>query len=79
MQNGHPNQPRFDRQFKWNGCEQVVKFSTNFVRRFADASEMRASDAQAKFTLHNNRVGRIVSFNLLSGNHTFPELVVGFR
>jgi hypothetical protein len=58
MQNGRPT--GYDGQFKWDGCDHVVKFSTNFVRRFVDATEMGASDGKAKFTLHNNRVGRIV-------------------
>lgn len=62
MQNGQiRNASRYDARFKWDGCDQVVKFSTNFVRRFIDAAELRVSDAKAKFNLHNNRVGRIVS------------------
>ncbi|XP_035713384.1 protein Wnt-2b [Folsomia candida] len=54
------NASRYDARFKWDGCDQVVKFSTNFVRRFIDAAELRVSDAKAKFNLHNNRVGRII-------------------
>lgn len=47
--------------FKWKGCDEDLKFSTSFVRRFADAQEHNLRDIKAITTRHNNRVGRYVS------------------
>ncbi|ODM96021.1 Protein Wnt-2b, partial [Orchesella cincta] len=47
-------------EFKWKGCDEDLKFSTNFVRRFADAQEHSLRDIKAVTTRHNNRVGRYI-------------------
>ncbi|CAL8077939.1 unnamed protein product [Orchesella dallaii] len=47
-------------EFKWKGCDEDLKFSTNFVRRFADAQEHSLRDIKAITTRHNNRVGRYI-------------------
>ena len=48
--------------FKWSGCSENVAYGMHFGRTFIDSSEYQR-DPQALMNLHNNKVGRRVSFH----------------
>lgn len=48
-------------RWKWSGCSHNIDFGIEFSEMFLDVRE-KAGDIQSQINLHNNKVGRIVSF-----------------
>ena len=56
--------PRASREnFQWIGCNDNIAYGMKIAKSFVD-SEERQRDARAKMNLHNNLVGRRVSYIL---------------
>ena len=54
-------QPLGNRDWQWGGCSDNIKFGEKETRRFIDKLE-KGNDARTAFNLHNNAVGRKVSW-----------------
>lgn len=48
-------------RWKWAGCSHNIDFGIEFSELFLDSRE-KAGDIQSQINLHNNKVGRTVSF-----------------
>lgn len=53
--------------WKWAGCSHNINFGIEFSELFLDSRE-KIGDFQSQINLHNNRVGRLVSFTLHISN-----------
>lgn len=49
-------------EWKWKGCAPNVQFGVTTARQFLDSSEHDKMSAYALLNLHNNYVGRRVSY-----------------
>jgi len=49
---------------KWGGCSPDIDFSVNFSKAFVDRREGNATLKHQTFVLHNNKIGRLVSFSV---------------
>ena len=52
---------RHRKGFRWGGCSDNIVFGLNFAKKFVDSRE-EEKDARALMNLHNNFVGRKVSY-----------------
>jgi len=50
--------------WKWGGCSSDVAYGLKFARLFVDSRE-KEDDAKSLMNLHNNAVGRKVSWQIL--------------
>jgi len=57
-------QPQGNRDWQWGRCSDNIKFGERGTRRFIDKLE-KGNDARTAFNLHNNAVGRKVSWGIL--------------
>ncbi|KER30961.1 hypothetical protein T265_13080 [Opisthorchis viverrini] len=48
--------------WQWQGCDHNIHFGSKFSRRLLDTME-RGSHIRYRMNLHNNKVGRMVSYN----------------
>lgn len=49
--------------FRWNGCNDNIKFGMSFSQKFLDARE-KGNDARVLMNKQNNLAGRTVSKNI---------------
>lgn len=60
---GYSNCPCLHRyEYDVGVCSSSIRFALRYGRKFIDAREKVSKDAQSIVNLHNNRVGRRVSF-----------------
>lgn len=61
--------------WSWGGCSDNVMIGNKMAKEFLDAKES-GRDAKALINLHNNKVGRVVSFHL--HNINFRQIYISF-
>ena len=49
-------------EFLWKGCKHNLQFGINMAKSYVDRQET-GRDSWALINLHNNKVGRLVSFS----------------
>lgn len=60
--NGQDQQTTFRDNYRWGGCSDSVDFGFELAKSFLDEREV-GHDSKAIINLHNNLVGRLVSYS----------------